>query len=473
MASALLQHPNVYTDKLGEQKGREEERAAYLAEITTRLSRAVADTDIQQCVVWCVNLHKFVILYGLAFTRQQHVYLIKLLYGLLTTKNTDPTSLDKFAKVLYALIKKKYLIPRSELELDWLPLFELHQFWEDSSLALRGLLKAPAGFKLQIKSVIKVCRGYFSSSSTGAMLARWRPLLCPADRSMSTATRYLSLFLPTTKDIPAEQSWQLWLPLLQSYWQSWSNSPGWEIDLLKLYSRLASHRVGQVDWEPLMLDLYTRFMASFNLPVTYGGSGLHLKHGISGASCVGPITKWIVSTLGGGSSSQQHLTSMLGAIQSYYHPANSNASSEQLHIFISSLCTHFVDRLHLERHNNKWQTKIPPDKRLTDQDVETFVAGVSPVAWLVLYNNYEEEARSVFSSLALLAPHSIIPPLLDTLQTAAAVLTEPHRLHVCIQAVAATAGPLVRHYPVRAVQLLHRLLPALVQWTAHTAIILF
>ena len=146
--------------------------------------------------------------------------------------------------------------------------------------------------------------------------------------------------------------------------------------MLRLYSRLAGHRVGQVDWDKYMPELYTRFMASFNLPVTYGGSGVHIKHGISGSSCLGSITKWIVSTLGGRSSSQTHLSSLLGAIQSYYHPANSNNSSELLHVLISGLCTYFVDRVHLERHNKKWVTKIPPDKRLTNQDIDMFVMSV-------------------------------------------------------------------------------------------------
>ena len=153
----------------------------------------------------------------------------------------DPVSLDKYAKVLYALIKKKYLIPRSQLIIDWKPLFELYKFWEDSSLSMRGLVKCQAGFKDQIKTIVKVCRGYFSDESTSEMLSRWSPMLCPADRSMSTATRYFSLFLPTTKDIPAEKSWKLWLGMFQQFWQTWGNSPGWETDLLRLYCRLASH----------------------------------------------------------------------------------------------------------------------------------------------------------------------------------------------------------------------------------------
>jgi hypothetical protein len=60
--------------------------------------------------------------------------------------------------VLHALLKKKYLLSRTDLVLEWEPLFQLYWFWEDSSLALRGLLKPSNGFKAQIKSAIKVSR---------------------------------------------------------------------------------------------------------------------------------------------------------------------------------------------------------------------------------------------------------------------------------------------------------------------------
>ena len=63
---------------------------------------------------------------------------------------------------------------------------------------------------------------------------------------MAAAIRYFSLFLPTTRDIPAEKSWKLWLPMFSDFWQTWGSSPVWEVDLLRLYSRLAFHRVGEV-----------------------------------------------------------------------------------------------------------------------------------------------------------------------------------------------------------------------------------
>ena len=168
-----------------------------------------------------------------------------------------------------------------------------------------------------------------------------------------------------------------------------------------------------------------------------------------------------MSTLSPGSSSQRHLTNMLRAIRSYFHPANINNSSDQLHGFISSLCTHFIDRLHLERHNKKWETKIPMEVRLKEKDIKEFVSAVLPIAWLVLYNNYEDEARSVFSSLALISPDTVIPRLLQQMSSSADIITEPHRLHVCIQAVSAVATSVVTNFPKRAFELLHSLVPAI------------
>jgi len=123
----LPQRPNVYNTKLPDPKGHQEDSLRYLAEVKDGLAKAILEQDITKATVWVINLHKFIILYGLNFPRADHIYLIKVVFGLLTTKNVDPQILDKFAKVLSALLKKKYLVPRSELQLDWKPLFDLFQ----------------------------------------------------------------------------------------------------------------------------------------------------------------------------------------------------------------------------------------------------------------------------------------------------------------------------------------------------------
>ena len=62
-------------------------------------------------------------------------------------------------------------------------------------------------------------------------------------RSICAAVKYFSLFLPTTRGILPEKSWRIWLPEFTMFWNTWGNSPNWEVDLFKLYSRLAVHQV--------------------------------------------------------------------------------------------------------------------------------------------------------------------------------------------------------------------------------------
>ena len=99
IAGVAMQHPNVYNSRLPHTETMKEDSAAYLQEIRVNLAKAVLDNDMGQCVVWVINLHKYIILYGMSFTKEEHVFMIKVLYNLFTTKNTDPVSFDKFAKV--------------------------------------------------------------------------------------------------------------------------------------------------------------------------------------------------------------------------------------------------------------------------------------------------------------------------------------------------------------------------------------
>ena len=64
-----LQHPNVYNTKLPRQEVLEADRVRNLEEIRVNLSAAVLKNDTGQCVLWTINLHKYIILHGLAFSR--------------------------------------------------------------------------------------------------------------------------------------------------------------------------------------------------------------------------------------------------------------------------------------------------------------------------------------------------------------------------------------------------------------------
>ena len=44
----------------------------------------------------------------------------------------------------------------------------------------------------------------------------------------------------------------------------------------------------------------------------------------------------------------------------------------------------------MERYNDKWQSKTPEDKKLTDEEVEHFIKSLLPVVFHILYNPFDE-----------------------------------------------------------------------------------
>ena len=94
------------------------------------LAKAILEEDFAAATVWVVNLHKFVLLYGLNFSKEDHIFLIKVeltknwkprvfqalnndlsfsqvVFGVLATNNIQPDILDKFAKVFFMQIIPK------------------------------------------------------------------------------------------------------------------------------------------------------------------------------------------------------------------------------------------------------------------------------------------------------------------------------------------------------------------------------
>lgn len=53
---------------------------SFSAQVKTGLAKAILEQDITKATVWVINLHKFIILYGLNFSRADHIYLIKVCY---------------------------------------------------------------------------------------------------------------------------------------------------------------------------------------------------------------------------------------------------------------------------------------------------------------------------------------------------------------------------------------------------------
>ena len=115
----------------------------------------------------------------------------------------------------------------------------------------------------------------------------------------------------------------------------------------------------------------------------------------------------------------------------------------------------------LERYNEKWESKTPVDKRLTDEDVEHFIKSLLPVAFHMLFNPYDEERKSVFNVLSMIRPDLIIPPLLERLQSASESLTEPHRFTACLATLSSCSRPFVEKYPLDVIRILNVIVPGI------------
>ncbi|XP_057375631.1 proteasome activator complex subunit 4-like [Daphnia carinata] len=425
-------------------EGIDEESESFLSEIKWNLSRAVLFRELRPGVVtWTGRLIRYINLYGLKFSKEDHVKFVKLYYDLIVIPGLEASMISLFASTLSGLLKKQYLISPQELQLPWKPLYKVMKTILDSPYEDVGLYYIPASMDSVLRTVVKLCRDYFPIEATEEMLEEWRPLLCPFDMTMPMGVSLFETFLPTkTEPKNHEKSYLLWFEEFIGLWRMCHNKPSWEFDLLLLFSRLADNNIGQINWEPVMPLMFCKILNNFGLPVGYR----HQRGQIGHKFDLGAVVTWIVATLGGGSSCQDHLDALFKAINSYYHPSNVGTWHTKLNDFLRRLPAAFVKRLHRERSNKKsWLTAVPENAKLTEIDITRFVESVLPVALLAMFSRAGAyEASIAFHQLAQLKPELVIPPLLERLYSALDTVTEPHRLTATLQCLVSVIRPLVR-----------------------------
>lgn len=72
------------------------------------------------------------------------------------------------------------------------------------------------------------------------------------------------------------------------------------------------------------------------------------------------VSVWIVSVLGPKTSGQQYLTQLLGAIETYLHPANMGKWVNAISEIIVQIPKYLFDRLIVERYKpHTWKRPVP------------------------------------------------------------------------------------------------------------------
>ncbi|KAL0269474.1 UNVERIFIED_CONTAM: hypothetical protein PYX00_007188 [Menopon gallinae] len=425
-----------YADEL------DEEAKLWLVEIKTNLSKSVILREIRPgCVLWSARLAKYIKIHGLKFSKEDHVAFIHLIYELLTIPKLETYFIDKFAQILYVLIKKRYLLTPDDLVLEWRPLYDLCKRILTSNQTQLGLYRNYSSLNHTLCVVVQSARFYFPETATQEILDEIKPQLSPL-ATLPVTAGFLEWFLPVS--LPPEKAhlgYKLWFDDIMELWTKGNNSATWDAEIMSQMASLASHNIGYIDWEPYIPSMFTRFLHSFNLPVVYKQQQSPKLFKVDTSA----MALWIVSVLGGGSSCQMYLDKFLKTIESYFHPANFGVWFFKLKEMLRKLPEAFVERLHQERYKPKsWLTRTPESHRLTEEDIDRFVDSMKGIAKQAVYSKLGCTDVSVaLQNLAVLRPKMIIPVLIESLYSTLDSVTEPHKLTSVMQCIVAVARPMV------------------------------
>ncbi|CAF3366761.1 unnamed protein product [Rotaria socialis] len=441
-----FQKPNVYNKFLPFHDAVHQQSLQSFKEICENISRIIQLRELRPGFpLWSSKLQQFISLYGLCFTKSDHLKFIHLYLSVLSVPDLNYSNAKTCFDILDELLNKSRLIQRDDLIVDWRILYtwvKLILFNNDENYSLLAL---PNDVEKSLLYCVRSCRPYFSATATQEILDEFRPWLCPFDSAFSDAMCYLDLFLPV--HLPPklhDQGFKLWLPEFLSIWETVCNNPDWEQNMINIFSFVAWCNIGYIDWEPWMPKIFTRILKSFSLPV----ANVHVSSRVQNYS-ISITATWIVAMMGNGSSCLQYLTDLFTAIKSFYHPSNTGEFQQDLVSFLSKLSQAFVDRLHLERKaDSVWHFNPPEHYRLTENDITNFVNCVKECVFISIFNKaHLEEAAKACQFLSMLRPELIVPPLVDLLFSSVNSMTEPHRFTSLVTCLADMARQIVRQTP--------------------------
>lgn len=394
--------------------------------------------------------------------------MVKLFYELMTISDLEPTRVNKCAFTLSQLLKKKHLLSRDDLQLEWRPLYDLCIRALDKSKSGIGMYRYFSTFESTLFTAIKNCKLYFPASATQEILDEFRSKLCPFNvDGISTAIQYLELFLPTAmKPEEAPIGYNLWLNEFMNLWEACPNAGSWENNMMWIFSGLASYQMGYVDWEPYVEGMFVRFQRCLQLPVNFKQRQLGKQFKIDTSA----MAIWIICSLHKDNSTFFHLEKLMQTLESYFYPANTGRWTIKLRELLKKLTFFFVQRLHWERFKKpSWNNNVPDHFKLTDDDIDRFVNILKPCVEPAMYSRLgSQDVILTLSYLASLRPNLIIPGILDKLYASMDSLTEPHKLTSSMMAVVAVGRHMVQgthnNYPegpTHVIPLLMALLPGI------------
>ncbi|VEN57554.1 unnamed protein product [Callosobruchus maculatus] len=239
----------------------EEEAEKLFLDIKTNLIKSVLGREMRPgCALWTSRLAKYIKIYGHKFSKEDHIALIKLFYELIIIPDLEPTRINKCATTLSMLLKKKYLLSRDDLQLEWRPLYDMCVRVTEKTKRDLGMYRYSASFEATLFSAVRMCKVYFPASATKEILDEFKQYLCPFNSGdMSYAMECMELFLPChVKPSEADISYKLWFDEFMTLWNNCQEACPWENYMMYIMTNLARYQIGYIDWQPHIPNMFVR-----------------------------------------------------------------------------------------------------------------------------------------------------------------------------------------------------------------------
>ncbi|XP_014213300.1 proteasome activator complex subunit 4-like [Copidosoma floridanum] len=401
-----------YADKL------DEEADKLFADIKAKLGKCVIYGDVYPGLYrWSSFVHIYIRLYGLRFTKEDHIALVKLFYELITIPGLQPTSLEKFATILMLLLMKEELLSPNDLELPWRPLYNL--CWTvynctSTDKMDKTMYKYSMSSKNILNNAVQVSKLYFPLSATQEILDEIRPHLYLYNENVDMYLSLLRRFLPVHLPVDHHSiGHELWFHEFMEYWEIQLTDSTYENKMMHIMAKLASENIGYIDWNPYIPIMFSRFLSSMSMPVKYKKLGSDFNPELDGSL----IAEWIASVLGDKSDAQIYLEKFLKTVETYFHPANVGMWSYKLYCLWNDLPRFVSIRLYRERYKKEsWKIPIPDSYQLTDANIDDFVASMMPITTIAIFNKMSRlSSSSAIQDLAAMRPKVVIPMVLEKL----------------------------------------------------------
>ncbi|KAI8606761.1 hypothetical protein EDD21DRAFT_297702 [Dissophora ornata] len=309
------------------------------------------------------------------------------------------------------------------------------------------------------------CTRFFPPESSAEILEEFLPKMSTSNLpELLKAQSYLSTFLPT--DIESGMDPREWMPAMFRLWSLVARSSEFDRNFLSLFGRVALDNVGVKDMftQPQVRAIFSAGLSALSLPVGKGqrtndvdaeGGTSHKAVGRNDMRATS-FVMFIINTINPiserenpKSSSLAHLSDLIQATESFFHPSNSGRWSHVLSFFLNSLALDYLKRV---KDEESPKCKTPQELRLTPELNNKFVETMKGVTFLMMFS---KDQRAVAQNnvtlryLAWIAPKLVIPGVLERAYPSLESLTETHRTTSVISALSSLAIPLLNreHYP--------------------------